>query len=326
MKTKFAFIIFFLFGIHHNTLAQTCCSGGVPISSNVGLPAGAAKSLQVTLNYDLNVLKTLKEGTRELADGSRERTTQSFLLGLSYTISDRFAVDGLFSYIRQERFIVRSNDRVVTNGFGDAVFLLKYRVTAPVNTKHQFFIGGGIKLPTGASDLKNNQGLTLILDLQPGSGALDQIAWANYIGQLKFRPSMNFISTFTYRFTGKNNEYLGTQVYELGEELQFVVGLSDRLFIKNVILDPSISLRYRFAGHDQNDGLDQPSTGGDWLFLEPSISYAINPNFSVNAMVNVPIYSRVDGTQLSPTMRFNAGIHYNINLKKKDDLLQDFGQ
>ncbi|MCK5105500.1 MAG: hypothetical protein KAR17_21900, partial [Cyclobacteriaceae bacterium] len=41
------------------TYGQTCCSGGVPISGNLGLPPGNIGTWQFSLAYDINVLKTL---------------------------------------------------------------------------------------------------------------------------------------------------------------------------------------------------------------------------------------------------------------------------
>ena len=300
--------------------AQTCCSGGVPIAANVGLPSGDKGSLQLTLNYDLNVLKTLMDGSNELEDRLRERKTKSFLLGASYSITDRFSVDGFISHVTQERIITPNGlrtDHVETNGIGDAVFLFKYKLTDPQKQATQLVAGLGVKLPTGASDLRNN-GITLNADLQPGSGAWDGILWGNFIQNLKFRPTMNFISTVTFRLTGENDDYFGTQVYELGDELQIRAGVSDRITIKNLILDPSLTFRYRMARQDINDGTDLPNTGGDWIFIIPALSYNIAPGFSVNATTELPLFARVDGTQLSPSFRFNFGVFYKLNLRAQE--------
>jgi len=132
----------------------------------------------------------------------------------------------------------------------------------------------------------------------------------------KNRPSMNLISTITFRLTGKNNNYFGSQIYELGDEFQFRAGVSDRLIIGKAIIDPSITLRYRFADNDFNDGFELPNTGGQWILLVPAINYNITSDFSVNITAEFPIYARVEGTQLSPSSRFNIGLFYKFNLKK----------
>ena len=135
---------------------------------------------------------------------------------------------------------------------------------------------------------------------------------------------MNFISTVTFRITGANDDYFGSQIYELGDELQIRAGVSDRITIKNLIFDPSLSFRYRMARQDINDGTDLPNTGGDWVFIIPALSYNIGPDFSLNATAELPVFARVDGTQLSPSFRVNFGLFYKLNLggPKNYDILK----
>lgn len=85
--------------------AQTCCSGGVPLSSNLGLPPSDGNTIQFNLSYDLNTLSTLKAGAEELDDDSRRRQTHSVLFQMGYSLSDRFAVDVFFSWVLQTRQI-----------------------------------------------------------------------------------------------------------------------------------------------------------------------------------------------------------------------------
>ena len=57
--------------------SQTCCSGGVPLSGNIGFEGAAKGTLQMELSYDLNYLATLKTGSEIYEDGTRQRTTHS---------------------------------------------------------------------------------------------------------------------------------------------------------------------------------------------------------------------------------------------------------
>ncbi|MBL4939411.1 MAG: hypothetical protein JKY16_03905, partial [Lutibacter sp.] len=43
--------------------AQTCCSGGVPLSNNIGLEILAKGTTQFGINYDYNNLNTLNDGS-----------------------------------------------------------------------------------------------------------------------------------------------------------------------------------------------------------------------------------------------------------------------
>ncbi len=305
------------------TLSQTCCSGGVPVSSNLGLPPSEGKTLQLSLVYDLNVLETLKSGSRTLEDDSRSRKTHSAIFQFGYSFSDRWAIDAFFSWVRQERTINQfgNTDFTFTEGIGDAVLLLKYKILALNDNYTTLFGGVGTKLPTGKSDLADPRGITLNADLQPGSGATDAILWAQFSHVMDFRPSMNLSVTSIYSFKGKNNDYLGSQVYQFGRELLVQAGLSDRLNIGKSLVDPSLNFVYRNAQPDENNGEDLPSTGGQWVFINPGVSYWISGNLSFNANVNLPLVARITGTQVTPTYRINTGLFYRIPFSKRAVLI-----
>ena len=99
----------FLFLLSFSVGAQTCCSGGVPISSNLGLPPSEKQTFQVSLTYDLNVLRTLQSGWQvlEQVTQSSERVTHSAMLQLGYNFTERLSADAFFSYVYQERITTR---------------------------------------------------------------------------------------------------------------------------------------------------------------------------------------------------------------------------
>ena len=114
--------------INLNVFSQTCCSGGIPLSNSIGLPISGKGTFLVGLSYDYNYLNTLKSGKDILNDRVRERTTQSLLLNLGYTITGDFSVEALFTYVKQERIIsiFENVNKDGSNGIGDGVVLFKY--------------------------------------------------------------------------------------------------------------------------------------------------------------------------------------------------------
>lgn len=310
----------------HSAKAQTCCSGGVPISANVGMPVNSSSKWQIALNYDLNVLKTFKNGSDQLNDDTRERKTHSILFSTGFNVSKRFSINSLISYVRQERRITPANlpgTFQQTNGIGDVVLLFRYRITHPDNNANIFTVGLGPKLPTGPTDLRNDIGITLNADMQPGSGAWDAVIWTNYLHQFKFRPSMILFTTTTIQLTGTNNKYLGSLRYELGDNYRVDLGVSDRIHLWTLIFDPGLALRYRIAARDKNEGQKQTNTGGEWLFIVPSVRYAISNNLIFQLTADLPLYSYLNGSQLTPSYRINTGFYY-IFSKKKDFIIPDF--
>ena len=294
--------------------AQACCSGGVPVAANIGLPPSSGKTLQVRLSYDLNVLKTLKSGTDVLDDDSRTRRTHSILMEAGYSFSKRISIDGFFSWVRQERVIKQfgKTGHTSTNGIGDAVLLAKYRIWGNSDASSAFTTGLGVKFPLGPTDRKGLSGLTAGADLQPGSGAWDMIFWNQFTTNLAFRPSSSFSALAVFSRKGENDGYLGNQLYQFGDELQLAVSVSDRLLLGSLILDPSVEIRFRKAWEDIQNEQGLASTGGQWVFVSPGLSWWLSPDWSVNASVAVPLFADVDGTQLTPTYRVNVGVFWRF--------------
>lgn len=312
--------IYFLlvFGVlYQQGFAQTCCSGGVPLSNNIGgLPVSVQNTWQFSFNGDLNVLKTVKEGTTVLDDRARERKTFSFLFKTSYSFTDKFFAEGLFSWVQQERKIDQVagfEDWERTRGFGDAVILISYNYLTVGKVK--LIAGLGPKIPTGSSDLKDDRGLRLNADLQPGSGAWDGVFLHRIQASDRLKPSRFYFMNFTSRFSGENRHYLGSERYRFGNEVQLLAGVTDQFLVGSSLFSFGINARYRFAGLDRFNGELLPNTGGSWIFLMPLMGWHITNDVVLSLNGELPLYSNVTGTQLSPTVRINGGIYYALSKK-----------
>lgn len=312
MIQRFILLTCLLSAIYFKVDGQTCCSGGVPLSSNIGLPMAQKHAWQWRLSYDLNVLNTLKSGLTKLDDRSRNRKTHSTLIELGFQISDRWSLDALFSYVRQVRKIRQFGNvnETSTNGLGDMVFLLRYQLTKEKAVSA--YAGIGVKAPTGPSALKTENGLTIVADLQPGSGAWDLLFWNQLAVLLPARPSLNLSLQSTYSRKGINPSYLGNQAYQFGEEWQTTFSATDRILIKNQLIDPSIGLRYRYSGKDQINENNLASTSGHWVFVSGGFGFWLNSKAALHINTRVPIFAYIEGTQLSPSWQLNIGFHQAI--------------
>jgi len=308
----------FLFG--QQAISQTCCSGGVPLSNNLGLPIEERGIWQFGLNYDYNNLNTLYAGNDKLNDDSRQRITNSVLLSIGYSLTDRFALEALFSWVNQTRTITQFGNEnfTETSGIGDAVLLAKYAFPETLGANSAVSVGLGAKAPLGKSDLTNEDGFLLTADLQPGSGAWDALGWLSLSKAFDFRPSATFSGNFIYRLTGVNNSYLNnTSTYEFGNVFQANVGYTDQFLLFNTIFNPGLIIKYRNASIDKINNINLPNTGGEWVFIRPELSVNIISNFLITLRLELPIYSYVVGTQLTPTTRFTAGVYFKLNNKNK---------
>ena len=314
---KAIFYLLFLFTL--STFSQTCCSGGVPLSNNLGLPNEGKGVFVMGLNYDYNNLNTLNAGTEKLDDNSRQRITNSILLNLGYAFTDRLSIETLFTWVNQSRTITQfGNENVTeTSGFGDAILLVKYSMPDLLGKRTILNIGVGTKVPFGKSDILSDQGIQLTADLQPGSGAWDGLGWLSVSKQMNFRPSATVSATATYRFTGVNDSYLNNAAtYEFGNEIQTNLGYTDQFILLNTLFNPGLIFKYRKAFEDKIDNVGIPNTGGEWVFIRPELGVKLSSQMNMVSRVELPLYSNVVGTQLTPTVRFTIGISIKFKTKK----------
>ena len=97
--------------------------------------------------------------------------------------------------------------------------------------------------------------------------------------------------------------------------------MSDRVLIGKSIIDPAVLIQYRNQSPDQIDAENLPSTGGNWVFVNPSLTYWLTPDISLNAGISIPLISDITGTQVTPTYRFTTGVFYRIPAKQKTELI-----
>ena len=303
----------------HEVYAQTCCSGGVPLSGNIGFSGSEAGVWQFELGYDLNLLSTLKQGNEIYLDDTRKRITQSILFKSGFSLTERIAVDALFTYVKQDRIVTSDLQisRVGTRGVGDAVVIGKL-VLLNMNEKGmEIQVGAGPKIPLGRADLKDERGITLNADLQPGSNSWDLITWAFLVRQLKSRPSATLSARLVGRFNGRNREHLGSQSYQFGNSFQVNLGMGDQVLFRNRIIAPSLSLRFRYTMGDRINSHILDNTGGEWLNIIPAVSWHLRPNTILHLVPEIPLYSRVEGLQLTPTFRIQVGLYHAIGNKER---------
>jgi hypothetical protein len=106
-------------------------------------------------------------------------------------------------------------------------------------------------------------------------------------------------------------------IYEFGDVVQANAGYTDQFLLFNTIFNPGVVFKYRKSFSDKIDDSDIPNTGGEWVFIRPQLAAQITPAISLSTRIELPIYSNVEGTQLTPTWRFTAGISFKF---KKNEI------
>lgn len=287
-----------MFGWPADASAQGCCTPGTSSLGGIERGVAAHQTLAVSLNYQHNDLSRSYSGTQPVEDVRRTNASVSYFnLEVEYGLAERvsFVVIGNYS-VKSREFTTQSalgsgaeTSEITGRGIGDMLFIGKYQLIVPTfSSPFELSLGAGAKAPVG-SYTRERDGVRTSLDLQPGTGAVDLLAW--FYGSFSF-PSHEIavFANVLHRYTGTNPDG-----YRIGSEWLPALGISYTLV---EWFDVALLARGRIAGEDFAQGRFLPSTGGQIYSIQPMIFYR-QGNVQVRLYDQIPVHRNFLGTQLS---------------------------
>lgn len=217
--------------------------------------------------------------------------------GIPATARPTFAREGDFNFTRgfYRDFDLTILVPIVTNhfqalgtptvggmGIGDAMALVKYRFYRRDSQRGttQASITGGLKVPTGRTDLRSSNGALLPASLQPGSGSTDVFLAANwtYTGLFNLK---RLVADEDFHSLLRSQ---GTQATRLGDDVESRFWLSYRPYeSKNVAREWFIGavLTWLHSQDDRIAGITQNGSGGDVLQVGATTYVGLRPGMHV---------------------------------------------
>jgi hypothetical protein len=264
-------------------------------------------SWQLSAAYQYNDISDVVSGSQELTQDSRWQLSQSGLVKVGYGIGSTLAVSGMVSIVQKER---SAGDHILVRGPGDAVLLahLSFANYGSLGIR-RLVISGGLKIPVGRSNMELN-GWLLASDLQPTSGAADEIA--SVFASQEFRKlSLSTFLLAAYRLTGIGmQETYGRMGYKFGDELLVRNGI---VYAANGRFGYSVGWQYRATTSDHFGEYIVPATGGVWIDVLPGMSIAFSRALSLNISGNIPLYRKLEGAiQLTTRYSFSIALNYEM--------------
>lgn len=294
--------------------AQGCCTPGTTALGGVERGIAPYQTLLVGLSYQNNDLEDAFESTHRIPDPlGRTATVTALNLEIEYGLTDRVSLVVNSNYLTKRRELtVRSSSSsfpeivgFTGRGFGDIIVLAKYQLLTPTITAPlEIGIGGGAKLPIGSYE-QESDGSRLAIDLQPGTGASDLLAWGFVLRTFpEYR--LRFYANALYRYSGTNLDN-----YRLGDEALFIIGGEYGVL---EYLGLSLLAKGRFARQDFSNGRLLPSTGGQTYSIVPGAIYR-EGHSNVRVFFQLPLYRNVNGIQLTLTRLVGLELQYVFDFR-----------
>jgi hypothetical protein len=188
----------------------------------------------------------------------------------------------IFVPVVTNHFETKGTPTVGGTGIGDAMALVKYRFYRRDSHRGttQASVTGGLKVPTGQTDLRSFNGTLQPATLQPGSGSTDLYAAGNwtYTGLFNIR---RLVADEDFHSLIRSQ---GTQATRLGDDLASRFWLSYRPYeSKNVAREWFIgaALTWLHSQDDRIDGITQHGSGGDVLLLGATTYFGVRPGMHI---------------------------------------------
>jgi hypothetical protein len=288
------------------------------------LQSGEAGRFSLDLSFQYIDQDQPRIGTRrahvgEIASDHDEIRTINRLatLQLNYALTERFQVALAVPYVsRSHEHFDEAAARIERWNFGnmgDATLQARLRLFTTHGQAHSsLWLTGGAKLATGSRHETGSSGEDAEVTITPGTGSTDALFGVTYQsavvrdtrlgGMLGHATLIPFFVALSGRVNGH-----GTNGYHRGDELQLNTGTEYPLSPKVHLLgqvNGRISSKDDVGETKENRDL----TGGRYLYVSPGLRVVVGQGTSVYGFVQVPVYQRVNGLQLTAKANYVAGI------------------
>ena len=317
------------------TRTLACATCGCTLSADAAMGYAVIPGWRLNLETDYIDQDQLRGGTAKaspsqvvndpsnpaLGGGEIEKQTinRYVTLGVIYSPSSEWNINVLLPYVERGHttYGVQSSPYSPTDtapdevsgarvsGLGDIKLIGNYQgILASRNLGLQL----GIKLPTGAYGTRvnfssgPNAGSALDASLQAGTGSTDIIVGAYY-----YQPvSVNFEAFINgqYQAAVAHRQDEPGNDFQPGNSATVSFGLR---YAGTPLVVPQLQINLSHKSADEGALADRPDTAGTVAYLSPGISVRILPKLHLFGVVQLPVYSKLDGYQLLPHWTASLG-------------------
>ncbi len=191
------------------------------------------------------------------------------------------------------------------NGIGDASLLANYLLIKKKDMR--WFVGSGVKLPTGNYDQETNG--QVVPNLQAGTGSYDALFTSNFT-YLKNQFGMNAEGNYT--LTSANDKY-----YEYGNQLDATFTGFYKWKNGKVMYVPQVGLNYTHTAQDVSNTVYNTKaayTEASQLLLPLGLDM-YRGNMGLRLSYKIPLLSNMSEGYVTPRINCQAQLLYIINKK-----------
>jgi hypothetical protein len=242
-------------------------------------------------------------------------------MGAAVGVTDRFSLEAQLPVVSRDHAHVHHHqgadftDTWEISGFGDVALLGRYTFRKPQDpTQPTLTATLGGELPTGDHHKDSADDVEAEPGVQPGSNSLDLITGLATL-QTFSAPTLTGEHAELPVFTSVQAKFNGhgTDEYRLGDAFTFSAGASYPL-TRRLGLTGQVNVLVRDRDDRGRTFEEMQKTGGEFVYLSPGVEWRASPDWRAYAMVQLPVYQRVNSLQLVSDFNVIAGVEYRFQL------------
>lgn len=345
MKIPIRFLLAATVALSSNAVFA-CATCGCSLSSDAATGYSSSTGWLVSLQYDYLNQSQLRYGSHQIsrsqvasgndAGGNQEvengTVNRYTTLGIGYAPSADWNFKLMVPYINRGHTTYGAATNPLTldgqsdshiSGLGDVKFITSYQGLLPT---HNLGIQFGLKLPTGNYGGPNADGTGIVgrnpkaftsgpialnpspgnlvdTSLQAGTGSTDMIVGAYY-----YQPvSQNFDAFINGQFQAAVQQKLDQTGANYRPGNLVTVSFGAR-YEANPDIVPQLQVNITRKSHDQGALADRADSAGTVAYLSPGATLNVGYDTHVYAFLQLPVYRKLEGYQLSPKWTATVGV------------------
>ena len=293
--------------------AQTCCSAGAPVASNLGLKTSTKHKRSLSLAYRHIGINRLVDNNETLINDPRTRENNIISLGANYTFSEKFALGALVPLVAQNRTTISESQSAF--GIGDLSLVGQIKVWSKNDWLLQYT--PAVKIPTGTESIRSERNIFLSPDMQSGTGSWDVINQLILVRDRIFNSAFSAKTSVSFRLNGTNSNFgsdngIGGRSFKFGNELNWRTTISREFLAAQWFIAPDLEWQYRWADSNSEQGAPANNSGGNWVNQILGIYFTRDNIISYRTFIKFPIYQNLEGIQITTNLEWGAQINYQF--------------
>jgi hypothetical protein len=294
-----------VFGAH---AFASCGAAFCAVNTSWDLHAGlAAQGGRIDLRYEYVDQDQPRSGSRKVGVGQLPRhhdevytTSRNWIGSFDYVFNADWSLSVVVPVAGRDHQHIHNHrgQKLLESwnfaGLGDARALGRYRLSATESreTQEAGAVGlmFGLKLPTGAHDVRNGNRDLAERTLQPGTGTTDTVVGAYVVRTLPLKDLSWFAQAELQLPVNARDGYKPGRRLAVDAGLRY--DLTDQV---SLLLQGNLLVR----GKDSGMNAEPADSGGHALFLSPGASYAAGKDLHLYGFLQLPLYQYVNGVQLT---------------------------